>query len=730
MKINRITLADYKSYNFKRNEKTNTTTPNVESPIGVAYADFAINFRGRTPENFYAQEFNIKSMPQTMKTYLNEDYESRKHIPPEQVMNQSFKYLELADKVSDVKNFYPEESLFDGLHEVSKNSRTGILAEIKLAKEMSGTPLFKDGSDNLGTYLLKKIYLEGKTIKEINKDFYEKDLNAEFKGVVAEPISYTTTSAYGIKYPKTDFWHSFIATRDEYKKFFVTLPKQDKADLQRELAEKKAPQKAGDIVKKPKAYVRKYSIKSFQKEHLKNDIKNSKGDIEGIEKSIRKRFGANDPEANFIVKYLSPIMTISADRIHLSEEQKAFAESEKASGRKVENLFAQFWKAKPDLLEQYSTAITDTMELFEETYGEGGTLPINNEFQVITDKVTNQKPIDFVPQRFVELLDYTQTIVPTRMGMYAKHDELQKEWEDHIKWRYGEVEDIENTKAKIEEVTASNVEDMVNQAAKQENANIWHLRGTNGEDIQILVSSDTKEAYAEYTSKRFSGYPDNYVRQYLKEAYNNPILADDYAMLSFMTENISDQLDDKRLLSASERKSVQEAIDLKMADKSFYATVAMLEAYGSKIKNPEILYKQLFGYNPEGGTVLDSLIMSYKYDKSMRAELNNLYNSYQKPLTTSEILKATNILVDFIRNFDMRKSIFAGLTNESFDKFFDIVNVLRDKSGTGEWKKSFMHKFLAKSGVARSLLQKSANPEHARTKQELVFYNVCAHIKK
>ena len=61
MKINRITLADYKSYNFKRNEKTNTTTPNVESPIGVAYADFAINFRGRTPENFTHKNLTSKA---------------------------------------------------------------------------------------------------------------------------------------------------------------------------------------------------------------------------------------------------------------------------------------------------------------------------------------------------------------------------------------------------------------------------------------------------------------------------------------------------------------------------------------------------------------------------------------------------------------------------------------------------------------------------------------------
>ena len=30
-------------------------------------------------------------------------------------------------------------------------------------------------------------------------------------------------AAYGIKYPDHAFWKSFIATRDEYKKFFVTF---------------------------------------------------------------------------------------------------------------------------------------------------------------------------------------------------------------------------------------------------------------------------------------------------------------------------------------------------------------------------------------------------------------------------------------------------------------------------------------------------------------------------
>ena len=74
-------------------------------------------------------------------------------------------------------------------------------------------------------YILKKIYLNGKTVKEINKDFYDNDMNEAYKGIITRPIDSKTTAAYGIQYPKTPFWNSFIATREEYKKFFVALPK-------------------------------------------------------------------------------------------------------------------------------------------------------------------------------------------------------------------------------------------------------------------------------------------------------------------------------------------------------------------------------------------------------------------------------------------------------------------------------------------------------------------------
>ena len=98
--------------------QSNKIYMNVQSPIEhksvpkmFAYQDFNISFAGRTPEDFYAQDFNRENMPDTMKEYLNYDYEQRQHIPPEQMMRDAFKYIEIADNFDDVKDIYPNEKL-------------------------------------------------------------------------------------------------------------------------------------------------------------------------------------------------------------------------------------------------------------------------------------------------------------------------------------------------------------------------------------------------------------------------------------------------------------------------------------------------------------------------------------------------------------------------------------------------------------------------------------------
>ena len=433
-------------YNNKKiHNKTNqnATNPQISYTNVHAYQDFGISFTGRTPENFYEQDFNRNNMPQSMKEYLDYDYETRQHIPPEQMMKEVFKYIDLADNFEDVKNVYPNEDLFKNLHENKSRNISSILYEIKTAKEMSNEPLFKDGNDNFGMYLLKKIYTEGKTIKEINKDFYTKDLNDEYKGIITKPITDKTTANYGIKFPKQAFWNSFIATRDEYRIFFVTLPKNTTNPAvhlpksnKAEQTENKAPI---ERIRAP----RKYSIPAYKKKQLTDDIKSSAMSNTDVEKKIRKRFAKDDPEASFIVKYLSPIMTVAAERAHLSEDLKFFAEAERINGHKGDEEFMlkRYWNRNPIMKNIYAHAITDTIDMFEDIYGAGGNLPINTDLEVVTPDTPNKKIVDHVNSEYAHLLDYTQTIFPEREVKYAEHYKNQEKWEKYFNEKYGDIKE-------------------------------------------------------------------------------------------------------------------------------------------------------------------------------------------------------------------------------------------------------------------------------------------------
>lgn len=716
MKIAKITLNEYKP--FIKNKNTNNTTRQQENtvatiPVLNAYRDYSINFRGRTPENFYEQEFNIKYMPLTMKEFLNSEYEERKHIPPEQLMSESFKYLAITDNFADVKSTYPNETLFDNLHEASLKGRSGVLSDIKLAKEMSDTPLINDGTDDLGIYLLRKIYLEGKTIKEINKDFYEKDLNPEYKGIITQPITYGTTSAYGIQYPKTDFWNSFIATRDEYKKFFVNMPKQNKADLKKELIQIHNNHKTEEN----KPIHRKYKIKHYQKEQIKKDIVKTKGDEEALKKTITKRFAKEDPEASFFVKYLSPIMTIAADRIHLSEELKDFAENIKSKEDKIENLLSKFWKTHPELLEYYSTAITDTIDLFEETYENGGLLPINNEYKVITPNTSNQKAIDFVPQRFVELLNYVQTISPQRELKYIEHENEQKKWDEHFLWRYGN----ENSSSTQKESNTS-IEEMIEKSAKENNAKIYVLNGAKGNKIHITCNLD--ETVGEYFKKEFIGFPSNFINLITRKALQNPLMTEN-AKLSFSTISIADKINDSRILEKTEQKKIINSITSEMNKELSYASIATLDTLAARAKFPHKIYRTMLPNHAQDDIDEYSKgLLFYSGNPDFEKELNSLYDFYKIPLTNSEVNKITNMVLDYIRNFDLLFSHTEKSVLFRENNFIQEIENLRIQCSKYKILRQMIKKEISKnitaSHIGKSLLIKNDIKEVVKSKIEMI----------
>jgi len=690
--------AHQKIYQHPTPAYTQNPSKQQTNPINnFAYRDINISFQGRTPENFYEQDFNRENMPDTMKEYLNYDYETRQHIPPEQMMQETFKYIELADNFDEVKDIYPHEKLFKSLHENYQRNRTSVLGEIKLAKQLSDEPLFKDGSDNFGMYLLKKIYLNGKTLKEISKDFYEKDMNDVYKGIITKPIDSETTSAYGIRYPKTAFWHSFISTREEYKKFFVTLPKNsvNPAVNIKSIASKDSAQKTAEknntapTEYQPKP--RKYRLKSYHKRQITDDIKAAKGEAKEIEKKIRKRFAKDDPEASFIVKYLSPIMAVAADRVHLSEEMRAFCENERENGKigDDEYMFGRFWKHNPQILNYYAQTITDSIDLFEEIYGEGGIIPINKDLEVVKPDTENQRIIDNVSAEFLELLNYTQTIAPEREERYALHDSLQRDWEDHFLTRYGEpVSEINN----------------INNMSRVQ------------EVVQTDKKIDTQKLFIESLKHQSSLYPSSYAAIYIKDMLNNKNIDDDYKLAyAYYIGN-------------------KDIDDIKLSEQEFYDKFNNIEGqFGYENMNDDIAVRlaivatlakhnyrdyRLYTINTfdfpridKSNEIMRPIILNDKQT------LNQLYSEYKRPLKPQEINKTVDELFKQIINYKTQEEI----TEPSLNI---ILLMLKDACKTPP-RADFMKQLLRYAVIKNLTISKTIlNKEDSESEKIAKFENI------
>lgn len=685
----------------KHNSNENINQPQT-NPIENTYKDFNINFRGRTPENFYEQEYNVNHMPQEMKKYLNTDYETRKHIPPEQIMNEVFKYIPMAEKVEDVKELYPDEELFSNLHSASLKNRTGILSDIKLAKELDNAPLLKEQNLDFGVYLLKKIYVEGKTIREINKDFYEKDMNPAYKGIVTQPINYSTTSAYGIRYPKQDFWNSFIATREEYKKFFVeNMPKLEKKIGSKNTSSAHNTSHTTNTTNEVKAKEpakRKYKIQNYKKRALKDDIKNAKGDKAAIEKAVIRRFTKDDPEASFIVKYLSPIMIVSADRVHLSEEMKDFAHSDKVQNQT--DLFKRFWKANPFLLEQYSTAITDTIELFEEVYGAGGNLGINNEFKIVDKNTENKKIIDFVPEEFKQLLDFAQGIIPARNAKYEAHDKLQEQWNKHFIERYGEVkEEITPKDIAPKNETPQNVAPKEILQDKNDKRIIISLEGVDGQPVKARV--DLEEGVKDYlTSNTPAAAPNRYKNLYLRECLNNS-LCNDMFKVSVSLRSIRDRLKEGQILSDEEIQKT-----LYLINNDFYkkhsneveaSDFAVSETYADN-EGAYKIYRFLFGNATKADKeyYANKVFDENKNANELQKNIDTLYDKYSKPVTAPEAQKISILLTDYISKLSNKDatSIHSVLAGEPL--ITDFIEIARRYMNEGKDNRKMFKNILSK----------------------------------
>ncbi len=197
---------------------------NKKFELRSKFNDYMLSFGARVDkglERFY--DVNKDRMPYTVKTYV-ESLPDKKMLSPLEAQKKAFEKLESVQNIDEIKELFPQEPLFRYLMNPEDSHATrGIL---QIAREdaellsLSDEDILKDKT-NLTVYLVKKVFLEAKTIEEINKDL-ENDLNPDFKADFkfknpgSSYILGSTLKALGIKVPTAEYQQSLRYTRAGY----------------------------------------------------------------------------------------------------------------------------------------------------------------------------------------------------------------------------------------------------------------------------------------------------------------------------------------------------------------------------------------------------------------------------------------------------------------------------------------------------------------------------------
>ena len=229
MKINSITpylLTQKSKKEDKHSASISQTNPNTQYELRSQFNDYLVSFGERvekTLSSFYRR--NDFRMPKTVEEYVR-NMEDRDALTPLEAQQVAFAKLASEDvkTVEDIKKAYPNEPLFKNLVDIEDTKATrGILNTYRTNKDLlklMDKGILKDKQD-LTVYLVKKFYLEAKTIDEVNEDLekdFDEDFKADFrrKNPDSKYIHSGTLDSFGIKLPDDDYLTSLRYTRDGY----------------------------------------------------------------------------------------------------------------------------------------------------------------------------------------------------------------------------------------------------------------------------------------------------------------------------------------------------------------------------------------------------------------------------------------------------------------------------------------------------------------------------------
>ena len=715
MKIEKISLTPRSIVlsDAKNNKQPLNGEPRLEAFNPPAYRDFNINFSARlfrTPSNFYAQPFNRNGMPDTMKNYLFEDYEDRKNMPPAQMLKLVFSDINEAKTLEHVKRLYPEEPLFAKLIDVpNKKFKSGVLAEIELMKEESG-PLFKDGSDHLGMYLLRKVYQEGKTLKEINTDF-EKDISKNYNGL--SPIQYETLAAYGIKYPNHSFWTSLTATREEfpyeYKPRKAIVSRVQEERVPENAAESKPAQTRQNSLQSKKKFD---NVKDWEIDKLAKAFVKGKGSRKATQKELKNTNIRDEESLNFVAKYFSEINSIVMRRLHVSDEMKGYFENYDNLTASQREKFETYWK-NPELNSLQSMVMKETIRLFFNTYGADGD---NDDFK--------------------ELLEYAHNIKSKRLERQQKHDLLQQEYEQALGIFEPETAAQEKAALGLEVIDdadddgdSAKYQKIFEDLKKEYNVDSYEFDTEQG---KVAIVSNLKEALKEHLDFNTRMMPKAFAAHFISFVMNNPEISDSYILTTLLAEKGIKLPADDRLMDIEDADDITLSLYQKYSDKypiaNRAAKQAVTDAFIAMTGNditPALLRLGVFEFSDLFKSMgKESQNCIFKQSRL----INEKYNEYKRPLSDYEIYRVLTVISNLIRKYNPDKSI---IKNDSpFKGMNNVIAKMRDTLTESKYHKELfnkeMTKYLAKyGGSARFFLDKNMPDTYKMAKLEEFICTYC-----
>lgn len=322
-------------------------------------------------------------LPVTLRETLDNIPDKSKFTPAE-VLKEAFLGLSIVDNIKEVKVLFPKEcegkGIFSKLKDYKKTKATeGILSVYREFKELYENGILKNGED-ITIYLLKKLFLETKSRKQVNQDL-EKDLiddvknefNRKFPKRKGEYIGKDTfIKAFGIKRLDPGVQSFFRYTDEEY----CEKASQTHKEIWSRLTPEQKNERVSVLQQKYKEWIAKLSEEQKEK-WLKDRVNNwkklspeQKTDLIIKLKAAgeRQRYAMYDAwnKSEDLIMALSVFMK---EHQYLKPVDMLFTDEE--FGEIQSKIMTDFWDSHSDMAEKFGETLSLSLKEVETAIKEG-----------------------------------------------------------------------------------------------------------------------------------------------------------------------------------------------------------------------------------------------------------------------------------------------------------------------------------------------------------------------